>query len=87
MKLTDDKDPFFLFKLSISEEDFQRYVWINLQTGHRSGMSTRLMFLFGFTLFSLKVQQGLLVDFASFPQKFIDLLDLCCSEQASENPR
>ncbi|TWW57397.1 Spindle assembly abnormal protein 6 -like protein [Takifugu flavidus] len=59
VKLTDDKDPFFLFKLSISEEDFQ----------------------------SLKVQQGLLVDFASFPQKFIDLLNLCYSEQESENPR
>lgn len=36
---------------------------------------------------SLKVQQGLLVDFASFPQKFIDLLNLCYSEQESENPR
>ncbi|CAF91631.1 unnamed protein product, partial [Tetraodon nigroviridis] len=57
--LTDDKDPFFLFKLSISEEDFQ----------------------------SLKVQQGLLVDFGSFPQKFIDLLNLCSSEQESESPR
>lgn len=87
MKLTDDKDPFFLFKLSISEEDFQRYAWINVQTEHCSGMSTRLTFLFCFSLFSLKVQQGLLVDFASFPQKFIDLLDLCCLEQVSENPR
>ncbi|KAK7889145.1 hypothetical protein WMY93_024705 [Mugilogobius chulae] len=43
VRLTDDKDPYFLFTLSISEEDFQ----------------------------SLKVQQGLLVDFGSFPQKFI----------------
>ncbi|XP_024114482.1 spindle assembly abnormal protein 6 homolog [Oryzias melastigma] len=59
VRLTDDADPFFLFSLSISEEDFQ----------------------------SLKVQQGLLVDFASFPQKFIDLLKLCCSEQQSESPR
>ncbi|KAF1386058.1 hypothetical protein PFLUV_G00114220 [Perca fluviatilis] len=59
VRLTDDVDPYFLFNLSISEEDFQ----------------------------SLKVQQGLLIDFASFPQKFIDLLNLCCSEQESDNPR
>ncbi|XP_059197512.1 spindle assembly abnormal protein 6 homolog [Centropristis striata] len=59
VRLTDDKDPYFLFNLSISEEDFQ----------------------------SLKVQQGLLIDFASFPQKFIDLLNLCYSEQESDNPR
>ncbi|XP_076578752.1 spindle assembly abnormal protein 6 homolog [Chaetodon auriga] len=59
VKLTDDFDPFFLFNLSISEEDFQ----------------------------SLKVQQGLLIDFTAFPQKFIDLLNLCYSEQESNNPR
>ncbi|XP_075997719.1 spindle assembly abnormal protein 6 homolog [Genypterus blacodes] len=59
VRLTDDSDPYFLFNLSISEEDFQ----------------------------SLKVQQGLLIDFASFPQKFIDLLNLCFSEQTSDNPR
>ncbi|KAM4629096.1 spindle assembly abnormal protein 6 homolog [Polymixia lowei] len=59
VRLTDDVDPYFLFNLSISEEDFQ----------------------------SLKVQQGLLIDFASFPQKFIDLLNLCLSEQESDNPR
>ncbi|XP_034530782.1 spindle assembly abnormal protein 6 homolog [Notolabrus celidotus] len=59
VKLTDDKDPYFLFNLFISEEDFQ----------------------------SLKVQQGLLIDFASFPQKFIDLLNLCHGEQESDNPR
>uniref|UniRef100_A0A673CQL9 Spindle assembly abnormal protein 6 homolog n=1 Tax=Sphaeramia orbicularis TaxID=375764 RepID=A0A673CQL9_9TELE len=59
VRLTDDVDPYFLFNLSISEEDFQ----------------------------SLKVQQGLLIDFASFPQKFIDLLNLCYSEQESDNPR
>ncbi|XP_070688706.1 spindle assembly abnormal protein 6 homolog [Pempheris klunzingeri] len=59
VKLTDDIDPYLLFKLSISEEDFQ----------------------------SLKVQQGLLIDFASFPQKFIDLLNLCYSEQESHSPR
>lgn len=38
-------------------------------------------------LSSLKVQQGLLIDFASFPQKFIDLLNLCNLEQDSDNPR
>ncbi|KAM7388806.1 hypothetical protein PAMP_024953 [Pampus punctatissimus] len=59
VRLTDDIDPYFLFNLSISEEDFQ----------------------------SLKIQQGLLIDFASFPQKFIDLLNLCYSEQESDNPR
>ncbi|XP_026179540.1 spindle assembly abnormal protein 6 homolog isoform X2 [Mastacembelus armatus] len=59
VRLTDDIDPYFLFSLSISEEDFQ----------------------------SLKVQQGLLIDFASFPQKFIDLLNLCYSEQESNHPR
>ncbi|XP_014828110.1 PREDICTED: spindle assembly abnormal protein 6 homolog isoform X2 [Poecilia mexicana] len=59
VKLTDDTDPYFLFTLPISEEDFQ----------------------------SLKVQQGLLIDFASFPQKFIDLLNLCNLEQDSDNPR
>ncbi|XP_038856433.1 spindle assembly abnormal protein 6 homolog [Salvelinus namaycush] len=59
VRLTDDTDPYFLYNLSISEEDFQ----------------------------SLKVQQGLLVDFASFPQKFIDLLNQCISEQDKENPR
>nr|XP_046158341.1 spindle assembly abnormal protein 6 homolog [Oncorhynchus gorbuscha] len=59
VRLTDDTDPYFLYNLAISEEDFQ----------------------------SLKVQQGLLVDFASFPQKFIDLLNQCISEQDKENPR
>uniref|UniRef100_A0A1A8CCA0 Spindle assembly abnormal protein 6 homolog n=1 Tax=Nothobranchius kadleci TaxID=1051664 RepID=A0A1A8CCA0_NOTKA len=59
VRLIDDIDPYFLFNLSISEEDFQ----------------------------SLKVQQGLLIDFASFPQKFIDLLNLCNSEQESDSPR
>uniref|UniRef100_A0A8C4ZNV7 Spindle assembly abnormal protein 6 N-terminal domain-containing protein n=1 Tax=Gadus morhua TaxID=8049 RepID=A0A8C4ZNV7_GADMO len=59
VRLTDDVDPYFLYSLSISEEDYQ----------------------------SLKVQQGLLIDFASFPQKFIDLLHLCLAEQEKESPR
>lgn len=33
------------------------------------------------------MQQGLLIDFASFPLKFIDLLNQCFSEQESDNPR
>uniref|UniRef100_A0AAR2KP03 Spindle assembly abnormal protein 6 homolog n=1 Tax=Pygocentrus nattereri TaxID=42514 RepID=A0AAR2KP03_PYGNA len=36
---------------------------------------------------SLKVQQGLLIDFTSFPQKFIDLLDQCIAEQDKDHPR
>ncbi|KAI7791190.1 putative spindle assembly abnormal protein 6-like protein [Triplophysa rosa] len=36
---------------------------------------------------SLKVQQGLLIDFTSFPQKFIDLLEQCISEQDKDSPR
>ncbi|KAK0135325.1 Spindle assembly abnormal protein 6 [Merluccius polli] len=59
VRLTDDLDPYFLYSLSISEEDYQ----------------------------SLKVQQGLLIDFASFPQKFIDLLLRCLSEQELDSPR
>ncbi|CAN9515939.1 unnamed protein product [Ophioblennius macclurei] len=59
LKLTDDNDPYFLFSLPVSEEDFQ----------------------------CLKVQQGLLVDFSAFPQKFIDLLELCSSQQCSDAPR
>ncbi|XP_004614731.1 spindle assembly abnormal protein 6 homolog [Sorex araneus] len=59
IRLTDDSDPFFLYNLVISEEDFQ----------------------------SLKFQQGLLVDFLAFPQKFIDLLQQCTQEYAKEIPR
>uniref|UniRef100_A0A8C6QE87 Spindle assembly abnormal protein 6 homolog n=1 Tax=Nannospalax galili TaxID=1026970 RepID=A0A8C6QE87_NANGA len=59
IRLTDDVDPFFLYNLVISEEDFQ----------------------------SLKFQQGLLVDFLAFPQKFIDLLQQCMQEHAKETPR
>uniref|UniRef100_A0A8D1LQL0 Spindle assembly abnormal protein 6 homolog n=2 Tax=Sus scrofa TaxID=9823 RepID=A0A8D1LQL0_PIG len=59
IRLTDDTDPFFLYNLVISEEDFQ----------------------------SLKFQQGLLIDFLAFPQKFIDLLQQCTQEHAKEIPR
>ncbi|CAG0886382.1 unnamed protein product [Cyprideis torosa] len=36
---------------------------------------------------TLKSQQGLLVDFHAFPQKFIDLLNLCRQEQEQPNPK
>ncbi|KAG6936291.1 spindle assembly abnormal protein 6 -like protein [Chelydra serpentina] len=36
---------------------------------------------------SLKSQQGLLVDFSAFPQKFIDLLEQCILEQRKQVPR
>ncbi|KAM4641661.1 spindle assembly abnormal protein 6 homolog [Discoglossus pictus] len=59
LRLTDDTDPLFLYRLVISEEDFQ----------------------------SLKVQQGLLMDFSAFPQKFLDLLQQCIHEESKEVPR
>ncbi|XP_011404281.1 PREDICTED: spindle assembly abnormal protein 6 homolog [Amphimedon queenslandica] len=59
VRLTDEKDPFFLYTLTINEDDFQQ----------------------------LKAQQGLLVDFATFPQKFIDLLQLCLGEADQESPK
>ena len=37
--------------------------------------------------FSLKVQQGLLVDFGAFPQKFIALLSLCLQEEQKDVPK
>ena len=37
--------------------------------------------------FSLKVQQGLLVDFGAFPQKFIGLLSLCLQEEQKDVPK
>ncbi|RUS71942.1 hypothetical protein EGW08_020301 [Elysia chlorotica] len=36
---------------------------------------------------SLKMQQGLLVDFTSFPQKFVDLLEMCIKESNKDNPK
>lgn len=38
-------------------------------------------------LISLKSQQGLLVDFTAFPQKFIDLLELCLAESGKDKPK
>lgn len=59
IKLTDENDPFFLYSLYMTEEDFQ----------------------------TLKHQQGLLVDFGSFGQRFIDLLHACDKDVNSENPK
>ncbi|XP_032243131.2 spindle assembly abnormal protein 6 homolog [Nematostella vectensis] len=36
---------------------------------------------------SLKSQQGLLVDFGAFPQKFVGLLEMCLSEEQKEVPK
>ena len=38
-------------------------------------------------LFRLKSQQGLLVDFCAFPQKFVDLLELCREEEQRDSPK
>jgi spindle assembly abnormal protein 6 len=59
IKLTDDQDPFFLYSLYMSEEDYQ----------------------------ILKCQQGLLVDFGAFGQKFVDLLNLCEKDEKTESPK
>lgn len=59
IKLTDELDPFFLYSLYMSEEDYQ----------------------------TLKIQQGLLVDFSAFGQRFIDLLCACEKDEKSENPK
>ncbi|NP_001039141.1 spindle assembly 6 homolog [Xenopus tropicalis] len=59
VRLSDDTDPFFLYNLTLGEEDFQ----------------------------SLKNQQGLLVEFSAFPQRFIDLLEQCILEQDKPVPR
>jgi spindle assembly abnormal protein 6 len=49
VRLTDERDPFFLFHASVSEDDFA----------------------------ALKAEQGLLVDFADFPARLVQLLGLC----------
>ncbi|GAB1598323.1 spindle assembly abnormal protein 6 homolog [Argonauta hians] len=59
IRLTDEKDLFFLYSLHLGEEDFQ----------------------------CLKSQQGLLVDFGSFPQKVVELLNLCLLEEDKEVPK
>ena len=59
IKLTDELDPFFLYSLYMSEEDYQ----------------------------TLKSQQGLLVDFGAFGQRFIDLLGACEKDERAEAPK
>ncbi|XP_076814411.1 spindle assembly abnormal protein 6 homolog [Clavelina lepadiformis] len=59
VRLTDGKDPFFLYTLCLGEEDFQ----------------------------CLKTQQGLLVDFSAFPQRFIALLEQCHAEEKNDGPK
>ena len=57
--MTDEHDPFFLYSLYMSEEDYQ----------------------------TLRMQQGLLVDFNSFGQRFVDLLFACEKDERSDNPK
>ncbi|KAG9486865.1 hypothetical protein GDO78_006975 [Eleutherodactylus coqui] len=59
VRLSDDTDPFFLYNLTLGEEDF----------------------------LSLKNQQGLLVEYSAFPQRFIQLLEQCIAEQDKNIPR
>ncbi|KAI5082935.1 hypothetical protein GOP47_0002678 [Adiantum capillus-veneris] len=59
MQLTNEADPFFLYFLEVSEDDFQ----------------------------SLKVEQCILVDFTTFPYKFIELLEHCIDAGSHDTPR
>lgn len=58
MQLTDESDPFFLYTLRISEEEFQ----------------------------AVKADQSILVDFAEFPQRFLELLRYCLPSDDVETP-
>ena len=55
IEVTDEADPFFLFTLDVTEDEFH----------------------------GLKHDQSLLVDFASFPPKFIELLEQCSVAHAA----
>ena len=86
VRLTNESDPFFLYTLSLSEEDFQRCIH-DLLIDTNSCHSMILPPPFLPPLSSLKVQQGLLVDFSDFPKKLIDLLELCLSENNKDSPK
>lgn len=58
VQLTDETDPFLLYSLDLSEDDFH----------------------------ALKTEQSILVDFATFPSKVIDLLHQCQADAAKEHP-
>jgi spindle assembly abnormal protein 6 len=36
---------------------------------------------------ALKSQQGLLIDFSSFPAKFVQLVERCVTEHQTESPK
>lgn len=88
---------------SASRETRQSTVRINVAFRSSSSPSTKelvvritdeedLFFLYNLILgesdfHSLKSQQGLLVEFCAFPQKFVDLLELCFNEEQRENPK
>ena len=58
-QLTDESDPFFLFTLDVSEEDFAQ----------------------------VKLDQRLLIDFAAFPGKLVELLEHCREASKQESAR
>ncbi len=45
------------------------------------------VYIFKYVTFSLKMQQGLLVDFGAFPQNVIDLLNSVLAEEQKELPK
>lgn len=59
VQLTDESDPYLLYTLDISEDDFHL----------------------------LKSEQSILVDFATFPSKLVELLRHCQSAALEEHPR
>lgn len=81
VRLTDDNDPFFLFNLCLGEEDFQRFGQFLLDIINQTIIFMWLYFI------SLKSQQGLLVDFTAFPQKFTGLLQQCRTEESRDVPK
>ncbi|XP_077573113.1 spindle assembly abnormal protein 6 homolog [Stigmatopora nigra] len=59
VRLTDDTDPYFLFLLVLSEEDFR----------------------------SLKEERGMVIEFRSFPERLIEYVEKCRTEQSSSESR
>ena len=59
IQLTDESDPYLLYTLDISEDDFHL----------------------------LKTEQSILVDFATFPSKLVELLRQCQAAATEEHPR
>ena len=75
MRLTDEDDPFFLYQLTLSEEDFQ------------GTFTLRGCWLIRVNCLGLRTEQSLLVDFATFPRKVIELMHECNNEEHNASPR